>query len=166
MTTVYEAIMKAADHIERNPEDFNFMSVAIPSCGTPGCALGWIGSFGGLSKGSCGFSDAATDLLKLEPELLGGSGSCETSEFAFYNRMDALCGNMLWRKAAHVCADALRKYAEKYHAPKGSLRALTAVDESFVQLPAFITAQPKRDLIPAGVREIFSRTYTAKDLTV
>ena len=74
MTTVYEAIMLAADHIERNPADFNFMSIGIPDCGTPGCALGWIGSFGGLTKSECGFADAATDLLGLEPKPLDGGG--------------------------------------------------------------------------------------------
>ena len=142
MTTVYQAIVNAADHIERNPAAFDFMSVGIPDCDTPGCALGWIGSFGGLTKSACGFSDAATDLLRLEPEPLDGGGITRSNDFTFYNRMDALCGNKVWRKAAHVCAATLRKYAEKYHAPA------------------------KRDLIPASVREIFDHTYTAKDLTV
>ena len=39
-----------------------------------------------------------------------------------------------------LAAKALRAYATEFHAP--------------------------RDLIPAGVREIFAHTYTAKDLTV
>ena len=160
MTTVYEAIMLAVDHIERNPSAFNFMRFHLPSdhhCGTKGCAIGWIGHFSGMD-----FEKGAGDISRVhanvcEPAL--GVGHLE-----FYNRMNGLAEG--WKDSATICAATLRKYAEKYHAPEGSLRALTAVDESFVQLPAFITAQPKRDLIPASVREIFSRTYTARDLTV
>ena len=47
---VREAILAAADHIETYPKKFSFASVEVPSrrsCGTPGCALGWIGHFAG-----------------------------------------------------------------------------------------------------------------------
>lgn len=39
------AILKAADHIERNPETYSFHSNDKPDCGTPGCMLGWVGVF-------------------------------------------------------------------------------------------------------------------------
>lgn len=50
MTTIRQAILQAADHIEKNPCDFNFYSVDKPECGTPGCALGWIGVFMGIEE--------------------------------------------------------------------------------------------------------------------
>ena len=45
---VYEAIVKAAWAIENHPQEFDFNSQVYPpgpGCGTPGCALGWIGTF-------------------------------------------------------------------------------------------------------------------------
>jgi len=41
---MYEAIMKAADSIEKQPDLFHYNSVLIPneSCGTPGCAIGCV----------------------------------------------------------------------------------------------------------------------------
>ena len=142
MTTVYEAIMRAADHIERNPGEFKFVATEIPvrpGCGTPGCALGWIGCFLDMRAGTSLFvgHERVPERLGIEPtqETIFGTAT-------FYARMKDLCFSKsdAWAFDAKMCADTLREYAEKYHAP--------------------------RDLIPAGVREIFSRTYTARDLTV
>ena len=36
------AMYKAADSIEQNPHLFDFGSVELPDCDTPGCALGWV----------------------------------------------------------------------------------------------------------------------------
>ena len=151
MTTVYEAINLAADRIERDPSSYRFCRGHVPCDGEPGCMWGHIGRALSLLPGTeiwkaskaCGVSDAHLYLF--------GSTKDEYNGFTY---------------DPAIAAKLLRAYANEFHAPKGSLRALTAVDESFVQLPAFITAQPKRDLIPASVREIFDRTYTAKDLTV
>lgn len=46
---IYNAIMKAADHIERNPHSYNFFNSVVPECGTQGCMLGWIGHFMGMT---------------------------------------------------------------------------------------------------------------------
>jgi hypothetical protein len=46
---IYNAIMKAADQVETHPESFDFWVNDIPErCGSPGCALGWIGFYLGL----------------------------------------------------------------------------------------------------------------------
>ena len=132
MTTVYEAIMLAADHIEKNPSEFSYVSGTTPSgpgCGTPGCAIGWTIHF-------MGETHHHFDYFAKE-SLLAGGYQC-----AFYKKMYAL--EIDWTLDATICSAALRKYADKYLGHE----------------------KPKRDLIPAGVREIFSRTYTAKDLTV
>lgn len=105
---IRNAILSAANHIEQNPHLFDFMSVRVPEnpCGTPGCAIGWIGHFAEVGgwvahnvapamglKAAAGDSDAAHE---------------------FYRRMDAL-GKDGWRKDAEVCASALRLYADHYH---------------------------------------------------
>jgi hypothetical protein len=45
------AILKAADTIERDGDLWNFGEVLVPDCGTPGCALGWIGFHLGIPVG-------------------------------------------------------------------------------------------------------------------
>jgi hypothetical protein len=115
---IRDAILKAADHIERNPAEFRFASIAIPGgpgCGTPGCALGWIGAFGGLEAACHGFNRSANEMLELPSEFLSGSLHGPTIEYAFYNRMDALCGSISWRVSASECARSMRLYADKYH---------------------------------------------------
>ena len=132
MTTVYEAINLAADHIERNPSQFDFHAAITPNgpgCGAPGCAIGWTIHFMGETHHR--FDSFA------EESLLAGGDQC-----AFYKKMHDLEGD--WTRDAIICSVALRKYADKYLGHE----------------------KPKRDLIPTSVREIFSRTYTAKDLTV
>lgn len=99
---IYNAIMKAADHIEKNPTEFAWHSCVVPSiphCGTPGCALGWIGSFMQAETISC----------------VAIAMNCG-GELSFYNRMDELEDHYGWTRNASDCARALRKYAEKYHA--------------------------------------------------
>jgi len=114
---VYNAIMRAADHIENHPNEFNFSSVWIPgtdderSCGTPGCALGWIGHFAGV-KG----------LSEIEmPWRLGFDGLWLDAVRNFYARMDAL--NRRWRRDSIACSGALRLYAEKYHSNEKPCRS-------------------------------------------
>ena len=100
---VYEAIMKAADHIEMNPHLFNFTEVRVPSCSTPGCAVGWIAHFRGMEPRICGITtDAGAEAL----------GYCYNQ---FIYQMDDLNG-VTWRFSAEKCAAAMRLYAKKYHA--------------------------------------------------
>lgn len=61
MNSIYTAIMKAADTIERHPELYNFLSNEVPDCGSPGCLLGWIGHHLGLRGGNV--FEAVTPLL-------------------------------------------------------------------------------------------------------
>jgi hypothetical protein len=102
--TIREAILRAADHIEANPGEFDFWSARTPDhpgCGTPGCALGWIQSFHGfrVCVGHGVFSGAA--------------GALGVDEGDFYERMMAF--DRGWYRNAKRCACALRLYADKHH---------------------------------------------------
>lgn len=110
---IYTAIMKAADWIESHPSEFKFFSISVPDapgCGTPGCAIGWIGTFAGNRKG----------FTRVYSEILGVG-----SDIEFYSRMDKLSapgagycdGTTQWRHQASECGRVLRLYAAKYHAP-------------------------------------------------
>ena len=100
---IYTAVMKAADHIERNPHLFKFTESCVPDCGTPGCALGWISHFLGERPGQLFRAEVA---LGFE-HILG--------ETEFYSRMDHLLVEWAWN--APSCVRALRLYAAKYLAP-------------------------------------------------
>ena len=118
---IREAILKAADSIESNPEWFKFSEIGIPDgCGTPGCALGWIGAHMGLKPASYGFIEV-TKTMGLAPEVFLEI-STPGAEYAFYNRMSILAGGdksfdsfYLWSSSAKTCAQTLRAYADKYH---------------------------------------------------
>ena len=98
---VREAILKAAAHIEKNPNEFDFMAVCFPEpgCGTPGCALSWIGSFLG-KRATYGVTTLSIEVLAV-------------STWTFYERMKQFENN--WRHEADSCARALRQYADAYH---------------------------------------------------
>ena len=96
---IRDAILKAADHIERNPGLFSFIASHIPSdCGTPGCAVGWINYFGGHARRAGGVINSSP---------LG------VDETSFYHRMNRL--GFGWMHAAASAAQGLRAYADKYH---------------------------------------------------
>ena len=106
---IYDAVLKAADHIERNPGEFRFTENVVPDgCGAPGCAIGWAAHFCGLS----GFS---------EPSCAGLFG---VSHRGFYDRMDELTRfrevidyDKSWYRNPAKCAEGLRLYAAKYLTP-------------------------------------------------
>lgn len=107
---IYDAIMKAADHIERNPSEFRFLRSAVPSapfCGSPGCALGWIGVFSASKAIDSG--DVAQQVLCVPNE------DGLSSELTFYNRMNDLLSDTNWIRHADLCARGMRLYAKKYH---------------------------------------------------
>lgn len=99
-----DAILKAARQIEQTPEMFNFMSCGKPdlSCGTPGCALGWIGFFADINPQEYGglISETATAL--------------GVKDYQFYERMDDCAADREWIDSAALCAKGLRAYADKY----------------------------------------------------
>lgn len=101
---VREAILAAADHIERHPGQFTFWSCSVPDgCGAPGCAIGWIGHFMGAEHSAIGFRVAVKKLGYGESEML------------FYDRMDEIAGSRAWKQSAAACANTMRLYADKYH---------------------------------------------------
>lgn len=99
---VYNAIMKAADHIERHPELFNFIEVRVPDCKTPACAAGWISHFMGHEPVGQGITSGVTDV------------AFDTPYGVFTSRMDILKKHV-WRFDPKICADTMRLYAETYH---------------------------------------------------
>jgi hypothetical protein len=90
----YEATLATAKLFEQRPELFNFSETNIPDCGTPGCALGYIGYFMG------------------QPGCISGESTIGVDSSVFYDRMRPLAPN--WIIDASLCAKGLRLYAEKY----------------------------------------------------
>lgn len=136
---IYNAIMAAADQIESHPKDFNFMSVKVPSpgsCGTPGCALGWITAFCEKPVTVHGYLGICGSIKQLR---VGYAGE-------FYERMDS-CETwwervlmLSWRDSAERCAKTMRKYAAKYHAPKAP--AITGIPDSVRAIFSDLKAAP------------------------
>ena len=96
-----EAILKTADLIERDPGMWNYDYPFIPPCGSPGCALGFIGMFMGYQDGDC--------VGIVSRDVLG------VGELEFYGRMNALEQGCDWMKFPHIAVDCLRHYADTYH---------------------------------------------------
>jgi hypothetical protein len=112
---IYNAIMKAANHIERHPGEFDFNQIPIPgACGTPGCALGWIGFFYGTGK--CAQLDNGYNGAHAVAVLLGFSNAGP-----FYHRMGELDASRRWSCDPSLCARTLRLYAAKYHTLKSAV---------------------------------------------
>lgn len=102
---IREAILKTADLFERKPEMFNFMESRIPhDCGTPGCAIGWMGYFLGAPRDA--LIIAVFDLIGID-------------DSGFYVRMSELSelgpDGEVWTRSPSVCAETLRLYADRYH---------------------------------------------------
>lgn len=115
---IYNAIMMAADHIERNPREFDYYCTGVPDapCGSPGCAIGWVNFF----TSTCGPGERLLNerWLYISPNSAGRRPiSCKAAlgvdDGKFYARMDELSGG--WRAHALECARALRRYAERHH---------------------------------------------------
>lgn len=114
MSKLRQAILSAADWIEKHPDEFDFSSISIPDrpgCGTPGCALGWIATFHGYHEfGPIGIAQKIMGVPGAGYFSEGGEGA-----IPFYDRMDEIAGEVNWRDAAKDCANTLRLYADKYH---------------------------------------------------
>jgi hypothetical protein len=108
---VRDAILKAADHIERNPQAYNFWKTDVPDCGTPGCMLGWIAASAGQAVGRP-FNEIS---------ILGVDSS------VFYERIYAASGSFACALTGETAPRALRLYADKYHPaePKDDSGAFT-----------------------------------------
>jgi hypothetical protein len=90
----YEATLATAELFEREPKLFRFSETSVPDCGTPGCALGYIGYF--MGQTGC----------------ISGESTIGVDSGVFYDRMRPLAPN--WIIDASRCAKGLRLYAEKY----------------------------------------------------
>lgn len=101
---MYDAIMKAADWIEKKPELYDFTINGVPpDCGSTACALGWIGYFAKIKGGKyCGH---------FSQELLEKAGLTTLS--TFLARMNKI--SSVWHHDTDITASALRLYAKKYH---------------------------------------------------
>ena len=98
-----QAILKAADQIQKHPDLFEFCALGVPEndCDSPGCALGWISFYSNVEWGKkgCPLNNA-----------LGVSNDLE-----FYDRIRDSDPDLNWHHNADICAALLRKYADKYH---------------------------------------------------
>jgi hypothetical protein len=104
---IRSAILRAAGHIELRPDLFNFGRCFIPDCGSPGCAIGHVGTFLGMAN--TGVSKASMILVGWD-DAYQGRHYCDRE---FYDRMDAISDSG-WRWKADLCATTLRAYADKY----------------------------------------------------
>lgn len=122
---IYGAILRAAAHIERHPDRFDFSSTETPKsvhdCGTPGCALGWIGACLDERATEWDGYDGPSAIARVALSL-----GCAVD---FYSRMNELQPPSVpdWHDDAIGCAHVLRLYAEKYHKP-----AAPALDPGFL----------------------------------
>jgi len=110
----YQAIMRAANYIERHPQEFNFRTTSIPDgpgCGSPGCALGWIAVFSDPEASYYKSPGYPKDYRSIGAIAENALNCC--SSLDFYFRMDAIISK--WREDPTACALGLRLYAEKYH---------------------------------------------------
>lgn len=96
---IRSAILKAADRIESNPDCFEFDRIGVPTCGAPGCALGWIGVYLGM-----------TGSIERVAQALGVYSQTE-----FYNNIHTLPDWNGWINSASHCARILRDYADAFH---------------------------------------------------
>lgn len=133
---IRQAILSAADQIERHPESFNFMVGGIPHQDGPlskwswdgrpnircvGCTLGWISHFvarqlpGSLrTYGGAPFFFACRDM----PELKATYPYSGDRTHRFYTMMDDITGGRHWREDPALCAQSMRKYADMFHSEK------------------------------------------------
>lgn len=89
--------------VESNPEQFDFDSTDRPdSCGTPGCALGWIGFYADIKP------ENYECIVDATARALGVSSG------HFYSLMDRCADSREWIDSAESCAKGLRVYADKY----------------------------------------------------
>lgn len=106
---IRQAILSAASFIESHPKQFNFFSVSTPSrCGTPACALGWIGYFAGHRGG---LHRVVLPKLGLSEDAAGA--------IQFYERCNVIGGMRNWRESAEAVVATLRGYADKFHPSEG-----------------------------------------------
>ena len=126
---IRQAILAAADSIEQNPDMFNFMANERPdlSCGTPGCALGWIGFYLGVGTARSMPTPTARAMGCPKMSLPSSVSGERYEDWGFYRRMYKLYGGYGWKHAAPKCAETLRLYADRYHAENNIPKVVTDI---------------------------------------
>lgn len=104
---IRQAMLMAADHIERHPEAF--APCQAQTKGNLGCPLAWAGEFLGI----CGATRTLAAIRGWEvSEIVGVNVDRDT---AFINEMGQLVGVDFMRMTATDAARAFRLYADRYH---------------------------------------------------
>ena len=120
-----DAILKAADHIERHPDQFDFTSIDLPQCGSPACALGWIAFFLGGGKAYRQQRRAHIGYCSLGCNVETWLG---IDALRFYRRLFEIQPG--WSRDARLCSAALRRYVRRYHpVPRGMPASVRAIFE-------------------------------------
>lgn len=129
-TNIREAILRAADHLEAHPEQYDIFRTNVGSnsgfiCGGPpsewrGCALAWIDKMAS-GKGSAESASRIMNLKVGEEYFSDGFGD-------FRDRMNEFADYFAWTRNASECSRALRLYANKYHPADSAPR----LDPAFV----------------------------------
>lgn len=96
---IRQAILKTAELFEAHPKLFKYSECAVPDCGTPGCAIGYVCHFMNCQPGG--------DIGWYEMDVIGVDAS------VFYERMSAL--DIGWIADGGRCSRGMRLYADKYH---------------------------------------------------
>lgn len=103
-----QAIIAAANQIDRTPAIFAYFNSRVPSCGSPGCFIGLIACNAGFPHGE--------SVHELCPALFGVSWD------VVYDRVFDLSGRALvknhsvaWCSDPALTARTMRLYADKYH---------------------------------------------------
>lgn len=125
MMNMRTAILKSADSIDEFPHLFDFGSIMSPDagCGTPACAIGWISHHMGAEIDP----EEYTQLNGLKGfTFTKWFGIMKCTESEFYKRMDKLEGHKyLWKNDNRLCAEILRKYADKFHPAVNAIPQVT-----------------------------------------
>lgn len=121
---IRQALLAAADQIERDPRSYHYVSNRAPSCDTPACMLGWTGHFLGVP--ALDFDDGSYGSYMYRTAARLGLASMDT----FLDRCTVLQEErgrhrtQLW-DFSEDAVQVLRLYADRYHpALPASVRAI------------------------------------------
>ncbi|SRR6266404_3063360 len=115
---VHDSIIATAVLFETRPHLYDFQHIAVPSCGSPGCLIGWIAHFQGRES-----DNVHGGICK---EVLG------VDHHEFYRRVEAIVSNENmwcepgWTRSAAFASKILRVYAATYYTPAKSVQRTDA----------------------------------------
>lgn len=119
---IRDAILKAADHIEREPRTYDFCGMYVPGCGSVGCLWGWIGYFLGMPADTCNMAVANEIGIPSTGHL--------------YRFGSEVLGDWSYQNDPKAAAKVLRLYADKYYPAEKPRQELARWEDC--------TWQPKR----------------------